>query len=101
MAWRDPIPWRIAMAYDPFVRGRWPVGVRSGQLVDRNRHDRPLPFEVWYPAAPRYGGLDLEPGSQDAFSVVPGTPALQQAAVREAAVQPGRYPLTLYSHASG
>src|SRR5205823_10055607 len=41
------------------------------------------------------------PGAQDSFSVLPGSPALQQAAVREAAVQPGRLPLILYSHASG
>jgi dienelactone hydrolase len=86
--------------YDPFARGPFPAGVRSGVATDRERAHRRLPFEVWYPAAPRYGGQDLEPRTQDAFTVAPGTPPLRQAAVRDAAVRPGRYPLVLFSHTS-
>jgi dienelactone hydrolase len=88
------------MEYDPFVRGPFPVGVRSGQIVDRQRDDRQLPFEVWYPAALRYGGLDLSTPTQDTFTVLPDTPALRQAAVRDAAVHAGSYPLILFAHTS-
>jgi dienelactone hydrolase len=88
------------MDFDPFVRGSLPVGVRSSELVDARRGDRVLPVEVWYPAAPRYFGLDLSPATQDQFSVLPNTPPVQQAAVRDAAIQPGSYPLVLYSHTS-
>jgi dienelactone hydrolase len=88
------------MDFDPFVRGPVPVGVRSGQAVDKQRDNRRLLFEVWYPAAPRYGGLDLLTPTQDTFTVLPNTPALHQAAVRNAAVHAGRYPLILFSHTS-
>src|SRR5438876_152784 len=88
------------MEFDPFARGPFPVGVRSGQLRDARRHDRPLPFEIWYPAAPGFIGLDLSPATQDTFTVLPNAPPLRQAAVRDAAVQPGRYPLVVYSHTS-
>lgn len=37
------------MGYDPFARGQFPVGVRSGLAIDNARADRPLAFEVWYP----------------------------------------------------
>lgn len=37
------------MAYDPFARGPFTVGVRGGEAVDNDRDDRSLPFEVWYP----------------------------------------------------
>src|SRR5919109_3544027 len=89
------------MAYDPFGRGPFSVGVRSGQAIDRERDDRQLPFEVWYPAAPRDGGPDLNTPTQDTFTVLPHTPALHQDAVRDAAVRAGRYPLIAYSHTSG
>jgi dienelactone hydrolase len=62
------------MAYDPTVRGGFPVGVRSLSTTDTAREDRQLPFEVWYPA---------------------------KAGERDADVRVGRYPLVLYSHASG
>jgi dienelactone hydrolase len=88
------------MDYDPFVRGPFPVGVRSGLVVDTTRHNRQLPFEVWYPAAPRYGGLDLTLVTQDSFTLLPNAAALRQAAVRDAAVHPGSYPLVLFSHTS-
>jgi dienelactone hydrolase len=90
----------VSLDYDPFLRGLFPVGVRSGQAVDEKRDNRPLPFEVWYPAADHHAGLDLDPKTGDTFSVLPDTPALQQAAVRDAAVHRGSYPLILFSHTS-
>jgi predicted dienelactone hydrolase len=61
--------------YDPFVRGRFPVGVQTIQALDTAR-DRLFPCEIWYPAAARHGGQD-------------------------AAAHPGTYPLIIYSHPSG
>jgi len=86
--------------YDPFVRGPFPVGVRSGTLTDRDRSDRPLPFELWYPAVPATFGLDVSPLTQDTFTVLPSGPLLRQAAVRDASIQPGRYPTVVFSHTS-
>ena len=37
--------------YDPFVAGPFPVAERSGQLIDRARGNRELPFAVWFPKA--------------------------------------------------
>jgi dienelactone hydrolase len=88
------------MEYDPFVRGDAPVGVRSGALVDRSRGDRRLPFEVWYPASARSFGLDVSPLTQDTFMVLPDAPPLPQAAARDASIEPGRYPLVVFSHTS-
>lgn len=88
------------MDYDPFLRGPFPVGVRSALAVDGRREGRQLPFEAWYPATRQYRGLDLNPSSQDGFTVVPSSTALQQQAVRNAAAQSGRYPLLLFSHTS-
>jgi dienelactone hydrolase len=86
--------------YDPFARGPLPVGVRSGQVTDARRGGRRLPFEIWYPAAPRYGGLDLDASTQDSFTVLPGSPTLRQAAVRDAAAHVESCPLVLFSHSS-
>jgi len=36
--------------YDPFVRGRFPVGVRTIQALDKAR-GRLFPCEIWYPEA--------------------------------------------------
>lgn len=63
-------------AYEPFDRGRFAVGVTTIEARDADR-DRVFPCEIWYPAA--------EPG-------VPG---------RDAAAEPGRFPLVAYSHQSG
>ena len=87
-------------AYDPFVRGRYPVGVRTSEVLDTVRN-RLFPIEVWYPAAAGYAGQDLAPGSQDIFSDPPSDMPRKQMAVRNAAAQPGRYPLVLFSHSSG
>jgi dienelactone hydrolase len=83
--------------YDPFVRGPYPVGVRSAEV---RRADRPLPYELWYPATGRIFGLDLSPATQDTFAVLPGSTPLKQAAVRDAEPDGGRFPLVLFSHTS-
>jgi len=43
---------RVAAAYDPFIRGRHPVCVRTIQARDAAR-DRRFECEIWYPAAAR------------------------------------------------
>lgn len=91
---------RVRDEYDPFVRGPFPVGVRTFQVLDHARR-RPFPCEVWYPAAARHTGWDLAPETQDAFAVpLPSSP-WKQMAVRDAAAYPGTYPTALFSHHSG
>ena len=46
------------MRFDPFVSGRFSVSTRRGLAIDRDRDDRQLPFEVWYPEA---GGARRHP----------------------------------------
>src|SRR5580693_7805308 len=71
--------------YGPFIRGRFPVGVRTIEALDQARN-RVFPCEIWYPAAAQHAGLDVAPGEMEA---------------RDAAAQPGSYPLILFSHSSG
>jgi len=52
------------MPYDPFVRGRFPVGVRTIEALDTAR-GRLFPVEIWYPAAAQHVGEDIESGTQD------------------------------------
>lgn len=52
--------------YDPFVRGAFPVGVRTEGWHDATR-DRRLPVEIWYPATDAYAGQDLDPATWDTF----------------------------------
>lgn len=87
-----------AAEYDPFVRGSFPVGVRTFTARDESR-GRVFPCEVWYPAEAKHAGQDLAQETQDAFNVR-GTQR-RQMAVRDAAPQPGTYPLIVYSHHSG
>jgi predicted dienelactone hydrolase len=87
-------------SYDPFVRGRFPVGVRTIQARDPKR-DRLFPREIWYPAAADHIGQDMATSTQDVFTVPPGNTPRTQMAVRDAAAQPGTYPLIIFSHASG
>jgi predicted dienelactone hydrolase len=84
--------------YDPFVRGRFPAGVQTIAARDTAR-DRLFPCEIWYPAAAQHAGLDVSPPTQDAFTLR-GVERRQQA-VRDAAADPGTYPLIVFSHASG
>lgn len=87
--------------YDPFVRGRFPVGVRTLQALDEARK-RLFPCEVWYPAAAQHAGQDIAPATQDSFTAAPSSDTPRsQTAVRDAAAQPGTYPLIVFSHSSG
>lgn len=87
-------------AYDPFVRGRLPVGVRAFEARDAAR-GRAFPCEVWYPAAARHAGEDTAAATQDSFAVPLSDAPRTQAAVRDAEARAGLYPLVLYSHSSG
>jgi predicted dienelactone hydrolase len=91
---------RAAPDYDPFLRGRYPVGVRTIQTRDTVR-GRPFSCEIWYPAAPQHAGQDLVPESQDTFVVPLLDTQWKQMAVRDAAPLPGTYPLIIFSHHSG
>jgi predicted dienelactone hydrolase len=71
--------------YDPFERGRFPVGVVTLRAPDAAR-GRTFPCEIWYPAAAHHTGQDT---------------SRHQAAVRDAAAEPGTYSLVVYSHPSG
>ena len=86
--------------YDPFVRGRYPVGVRTIQARDAAR-GRLFPCELWYPAAAEYAGQDLAPGTQDVFTAPSGDTPRRQMAVRNTAAEAGTYPLIVFSHPSG
>jgi len=46
------------MKFDPFEPGPFSVSTRSGLAIDRDRDDRQLPFEVWYPKG---GGVERLP----------------------------------------
>ncbi len=86
--------------YDPFLRGRFPVGVRTIEARDEAR-DRVFPIEIWYPAAARYAGQDIAPATQDVFAVPSGGAKRSQLAVRNAAAESGTYELIVFCHASG
>jgi dienelactone hydrolase len=90
----------LSGAYDPFVRGAFPVGVRTVQALDVAR-DREFPCEIWYPAAAQHAGQDLAPETQDCFTASPINTVRCQSAVRDALAQPGTYPLVIFSHSSG
>src|SRR5262245_58530891 len=89
-----------ASEYDPFIRGRFPVGARTIQGLDTAR-DRLFPCEIWYPAAAQHAGQDLAPGTQDIFTVPSSAAQRSQLAVRNATARPGSYPLIIFSHSSG
>jgi predicted dienelactone hydrolase len=86
--------------YDPFARGRFPVGVRTLQALDTAR-SRLFPCEVWYPAAAQHAGQDIAQVSRDFFTTPSANTPLSQMAVRDAAARPGNYPLIIFSHSSG
>ena len=95
-------PWAAPQMgeYDPFVRGRFSVGVRTIQALDAVRN-RLFPCEVWYPAAAEHAGQDTGLATQDVFTEPPGDTPRRQMAVRDAAARPGSYPLIIFSHSSG
>lgn len=90
----------MSKAYDPFIRGRFSVGVRTIHALDAAR-DRLFPCEIWYPAAAQHTGQDLEPKTQDRFTVPPMNSVRSQLAVRGAVARAGTYPLVIFSHSSG
>lgn len=87
-------------AYDSFLRGRFPVGVRTIPVLDVAR-ERDFPCEIWYPAATQHAGQDLDPETQDRFMPKPNGTEQKQSAIRDAAARPGVYPLIIFSHHSG
>jgi dienelactone hydrolase len=86
--------------YDPFVRGPFPVGVRTIQALDAARN-RLFPCEIWYPASAHHAGQDTAPETQDFFTPPLADTPRGQTAVRNASAEPGTYPLILFSHSSG
>lgn len=88
------------MNYDPFSRGPHPVGVRTIDAHDPAR-SRSLPVEVWYPAAAAHAGQDLAEATMDHYDLLPGFPPSKQAAVRDAAIAGGRFPVVVFSHGFG
>ena len=88
------------LGYDPFVRGPFPVGVRTIQSLDTARN-RSFPCEIWYPAAAQHQGQDLVSETQDVVTVPPSDAPRRQAAVRNAAAHAGSYPVIIFSHHSG
>ena len=90
----------MSEVYDPFVRGRYPVGVRTSEARDARRA-RVFPVELWYPAAARHAGQDISPKTRDCFTAPPLNSERCQAAVRDATAEAGVYPLIIFSHSSG
>lgn len=86
--------------YDPFIRGQFPVGVRTIEARDETRN-RLFPCEVWYPAAPPHDGQDQARETQDCFTAPPMNTIRCQSAVRDAVPRAGTIPLVLFSHSSG
>lgn len=86
--------------YDPFERGQFPVGVRTLPARDAARN-RLFPCEVWYPAADSHAGQDMQPKTQDAYTLPPRNWPHRQKAVRNAAPRTGSAPLIVFSHHSG
>lgn len=83
--------------YDPFVRGTYPVGVRTFEVHDPDR-GRTVPVEVWYPAGDAYAGHDLDAATRDAYELLPGLPPSSQDAVRDAEPASGAWVPIIFSH---
>lgn len=90
----------MSNVYDPFIRGSFPVGVRTIQALDESRN-RVFPGEVWYPAAAQHDGQDLAQETQDCFTTPFMNTVRCQAAVRDAVPRSGIFPLVVFSHSSG
>jgi hypothetical protein len=86
------------LRYNPFARGAHPVGVRTIQLADTAGGNRPVTVEIWYPAAARCRGQDLDPATRDRFTFAPELPEASQDAVRDADPAGGRFPLVMHNH---
>ncbi len=80
--------------YDPFMRGPFPVGVKSQDLIDSKR-GRKIPIEIWYPATDEYLGMDLDEKTKDKYRLFS---RVKQEAVRDAPIRKGIFPLVMFSH---
>ncbi len=89
------------MAYDPFARGGFPVGVCTSRWSDAARENRSLAVEVWYPATDAHRGQDVAEATRDHYELIPGFPPGWQEAVRDAAPRAGKFPLVVFSHGFG
>jgi dienelactone hydrolase len=90
---------KLSKGYEPFARGKFPVGVKTIQAQD-NKRNCLFPCEIWYPASAEYVGQDLAAATQDTFTIGPNGTPRKQMAVRDAMAEPGTYPLLIFSHAS-
>lgn len=88
-----------AQSYDPFRRGRFPVGVRTFGI--ESGLARSISVEIWYPAHDEVRGQDLDRASRDTYTMFPGAPVAWQAAVRDAPPRGGTFPLVVFSHGFG
>jgi predicted dienelactone hydrolase len=88
---------RVSGSYDPFARGRFPVGVMTVEVGAGGA--RRVPVEMWYPAAESARGAEV-----DRYRIMAGVPEATQRAARDAAVAAGgatRWPLVVFSHGLG
>ena len=85
------------MTHNPFSRGALPVGVRTMPLRDKFPGTETL-LELWYPAAERLRGQDLDEATRDRFDIAHGIPEQSQDAVRDCDGLAGVFPLVLYQH---
>lgn len=79
------------MSYNPFIKGEFPVGVRTIELVGSSNN---YTTEIWYPAADKYRGVE----ALDTFKFVDELPEATQEAVRDAEGIEGKRPLVMYWH---
>lgn len=86
------------MSYNPFIRGEFPVGVRTIELTDEDGKAPSMTTEVWYPATEDYRGQDTDESTKDRFRVVEVLPEMSQNGVRDAEARTERRPLVMYFH---
>lgn len=89
--------------YKPFDRGTFPVGVRTEKWTCADGQD--FDAEIWYPAAERYRGMDLDEKTCDRCEW-PGeldgqTEIRIENAVRDADGREGSYPFVMLVHGWG
>ena len=85
------------MTYDPFKRGRYPVGVKT---IELEAGKQVVAVEIWYPATEGHRGEDRDRNRMDGYTVAPGFPVQFQNAVRDAQPVTGRFPLVINPHAA-
>ena len=79
------------MSYNPFIKGDYPVGVRTIELEGR---DIKYTTEIWYPVDNKYRGVE----AIDTFKFVDEIPAATQEATRDAEPSTRKRPLVMYWH---